>query len=229
MYAVAMPPLLRWLYPNLRWQYPNDEKAIYLSFDDGPTPDVTDFVLEQLHRYHASATFFCLGRQVVRHPDLFECILAEGHAVGNHTYDHPNGWHTSLDDYITNIAACAAQVNSPLFRPPYGRITPRQIAHIRRDKALLLPCFSEEERHFLPPQIVMWNVMCGDFDPTLSNDDCLNNVLKHAREGSIVVFHDTQAAYERMSYALPRVLKHYAELGYAFKACPYYTPLSDDA
>jgi peptidoglycan/xylan/chitin deacetylase (PgdA/CDA1 family) len=219
MYAVATPPWLRLLYPNLRWQYPPSEKAIYLTFDDGPTPNITDFVLEQLHRYHAQATFFCLGRQIEQHYNLYDCIVAEGHQIGNHTYDHPNGWHTDNADYIANIAACACLVNSPLFRPPYGRITPRQISLIRRDIALLLPDVSSEQRAGILPQIVMWNVMSGDFDSAISPEKCLSHVIDHAAQGAIVVFHDTAAAFERLQYALPRVLRHYAELGYIFKAC----------
>lgn len=220
MYAVTMPPLLRLLYPNLRWQYPPDERAIYLTFDDGPTPRVSDFVLEQLNKYNAKATFFCLGKQIAQYPDLFQCITDEMHHIGNHTYDHPNGWHTNNADYIANIAACACWVNSPLFRPPYGRITPKQITLIRKDIALLLPDVSATHRQNISPQIVMWNVMAGDFDQNLSAEACLANVTNHAREGAIVVFHDTDAAFERLAYTLPRVLKHYAELGYAFKACP---------
>ena len=201
MYLVKSPRLLQALAPSLTWHIPTDEKVLYLTFDDGPIPGVTPFVLAELRRFGAQATFFCVGDNVRKHPDVFAQILAEGHTVGNHTFNHLNGWKTPLAPYLENVAACAQLVGSQLFRPPYGRLRRAQ------RKAL--------EGQY---RIVMWDVLSGDFDLNISGETCLENVLQNALPGSIIVMHDSLKAEPRLRFALPRVLEHFAGQGYAFEA-----------
>jgi peptidoglycan/xylan/chitin deacetylase (PgdA/CDA1 family) len=207
MYLIKTPFWLRAIYPQCTWKIPSQEKVIYLSFDDGPHPDATPFVLAELKKYNAKATFFCIGNNVLKHPNVYELILSEGHKVGNHTYDHVNGWKTETKDYLENIKDAAALIDSNLFRPPYGRITKKQI------RALLL---NKE----LPQEIVMWDVLSGDFDLKIDGATCAKNVIKHAGPGSIIVFHDSQKAWDRMSFALPLVLDYFSKLGYRFECIP---------
>lgn len=204
MYLVHTPWWLRALYPSLVWRMPVGEKVIYLSFDDGPHAQATPFVLDQLKNYGAKASFFCIGKNVVSHPHLYERILAEGHAVGNHTYQHVNGWRTANEHYFSEVRQTAAVVQSGLFRPPYGRITRAQASQLQSEKYGM--------------KVIMWDVLSGDFDTAISGERCLANVLKHTRDGSIVVFHDSAKAWDRMSYALPAVLAHFSGQGYVFRA-----------
>ena len=201
MYLTRTPRLIQNLMPAYTWRVPTDEKVIYLTFDDGPIPDVTHWVLNTLKEHNAKATFFCVGDNVKKHPVVFQQILADGHAVGNHTFNHLSGWDTENIAYFHNIRHCARLVKSPLFRPPYGRLTPKQTQFLTR--------------HY---QIVMWDVLSGDFDTTISPETCLQNVISGARRGSIVVFHDSLKAADHMMYALPRVLEHYASRGYRFES-----------
>jgi peptidoglycan-N-acetylglucosamine deacetylase len=201
MYLTRTPRLIQNLMPAYTWRVPTDEKIIYLSFDDGPIPDVTPWVLDTLKQYNAKATFFCVGDNVKKHPSVFQHILADGHAVGNHTFNHLSGWDTENIAYFHNIRHCARVVKSALFRPPYGRLTPKQTQFLAR--------------HY---QIVMWDVLSGDFDTTISEEACLQNVLAGTRRGSIVVFHDSLKAADNMMYALPRVLSHFAARGYRFES-----------
>lgn len=201
MYLVKSPRLLQALAPSLLWHVETQEKVLYLTFDDGPIPDVTPFVLGELRRFGARATFFCVGDNVQKHPDIFAQILAEGHTVGNHTFNHLNGWKTPLEPYLENVAACAQLVDSQLFRPPYGRLRRAQ------RKAL--------EGQY---RIVMWDVLSGDFDLNISGEQCLENVLQNALPGSIIVMHDSLKAAPRLRFALPRVLEHFAAAGYVFEA-----------
>jgi len=204
MYLVKTPWWLRALYSDLIWHIPTNEKIIYLSFDDGPHETATNFVLDELAKYNAKASFFCIGKNVLKYPAIYQQIIDEGHAVGNHTQHHANGWEVSNEVYFEEIEQAAALISSNFFRPPYGRIKRKQINKIINN----------------PYQIIMWSVLCGDFDLNLSPEACCNNVLNHAKSGSIVVFHDSTKAWERMSYALPRVLVHFSNLGYRFKAIP---------
>jgi peptidoglycan/xylan/chitin deacetylase (PgdA/CDA1 family) len=201
MYLVKTPNLIQTLFPNFIWRVPSSEKVLYLTFDDGPIPGVTPWVLEQLEKYDAKATFFCVGDNIRKHPDVFQQVIDAGHIVGNHTFNHLNGWTTENVPYFHNVRHCANQVKNDLFRPPYGKLKPRQVQFL--------------QRHY---HIVMWDVLSGDFDPKLSAEQVLENVLGNARPGSIVVFHDSLKAEEKMRFALPQVLEHFHREGYQFKA-----------
>jgi len=196
---------LRAFYPSCTWKIPSAEKVIYLSFDDGPHPEATPFVLGELKNYNAKASFFCIGKNVEAHQNLYATIIEQGHTVGNHSYDHLNGWKTDTAHYIQNIELASKLINSNLFRPPYGRITSAQIKKIKADKTL-------------PQEIIMWDVLSGDFDLTLSPEACTKNVIKNTSAGSIVVFHDSAKAFERLKMALPAMLNHFTNLGYTFEA-----------
>ena len=200
-YLVKTPWWLKRLYPGCTWQITGTEKKIYLSFDDGPHPVVTSFVLEELRKYNARATFFCIGKNVEAYPFIYEQVIDDGHKVGNHTYNHLNGWKTSDEAYINNVVMAKQLIDSNLFRPPYGRATKFQLKLLK-------------ENYELNP--IMWTVLSGDFDPGLSKENCLKNVLKKTAGGSIVVFHDSEKAYEKVQYALPKMLQHFSEKGYSF-------------
>ncbi len=200
-YFVKTPWWLKKIYPECVWEMPVAEKKIYLTFDDGPHPVATSFVLEQLKKYNARATFFCIGKNVDEYPFLYEEILDEGHSTGNHTYNHLNGWKTDDTVYMDNISQAKKRIDSSLFRPPYGRATKFQLKLIQQQG--LLP--------------VMWTVLSGDFDKQLPNEKCLRNVLKQSGDGSIIIFHDSAKAFERLEYVLPRVLEHFSSKGFQFE------------
>jgi peptidoglycan/xylan/chitin deacetylase (PgdA/CDA1 family) len=206
MYLVKTPWWLSALYPSLIWRIKGTGKKIYLTFDDGPHETATLFVLEQLRKYKAKATFFCIGKNVAAYPAIYQNILDEGHAVGNHTYHHLNGWKVKNDMYVKDVVEASAIIKSNLFRPPYGRIRRKQQQQLQTSNSQL--------------QTIMWDVLSGDFDTQLRAEKCLENVLKNTRSGSIVVFHDSTKAWERMQYALPKTLAHFAEQGYEFSAIP---------
>jgi len=199
MYIVKSPFWLQWFYPAAIWHKSRKEKSIYLTFDDGPIPVVTPFVLNTLKTFNAKATFFCIGDNIVKHPEIYQRILNEGHSVGNHTYNHLKGWHTKDDVYFENVSECAKLVKSNLFRPPYGRATRSQISHLKS--------------HY---SIVMWDVLSGDFDSGIDADRCMKNVTNNATNGSIVVFHDSLKAFTRLENALPKVLEHFTGQGFQF-------------
>jgi peptidoglycan/xylan/chitin deacetylase (PgdA/CDA1 family) len=201
MYLIKTPQFIQNLFPNFTWKMPTEAKQLFLTFDDGPIPEVTPWVLEQLERFNAKATFFCVGDNVRKHPSTLEQVRAAGHTVGNHTMNHLNGWNTDNMSYFRNIRHCAGQLKSALFRPPYGKVTPRQSQFL--------------VRHY---NVVMWDVLSGDFDQTLSPEQVLKNVIQNAGPGSIVVFHDSLKAFERLKYALPQVLEYFSQLGYVFSA-----------
>jgi peptidoglycan/xylan/chitin deacetylase (PgdA/CDA1 family) len=203
MYLVRSPLLLKWYYPQLTWNKTRDHKVIYLTFDDGPIPDVTDFVLKTLNSFSAKATFFCIGDNILKYPQIFESIKNEGHSIGNHTFNHLKGWDTSDDIYFQNFQKCQVQTGTNLFRPPYGRIKKTQIALIKSNYPAM--------------EIVMWDTLSGDFDTNLLPEKCLKNVIKHTTNGSIVVFHDSLKAFDRLFYTLPKVLEHFSGLGYQFE------------
>ena len=178
---------------------------LYLTFDDGPSPRVTEWVLDQLKAYEAQATFFVLGKNVKAHADIVHNIIDAGHAIGNHGYAHPNGWktpfHAYLKDFLKGQQAIREYTgyHTELFRPPYGRITHKQALHIKRTH-----------------QIVMMDVMAGDFDPKLTPGQATQNVLSHAKGGSIVCLHDSEKAWPRLREALPRILEHYTAEDFQF-------------
>lgn len=203
-YLVNTPWWLKTLYRNLVWQIPTREKVLYLSFDDGPHPVATPFVLDMLKKYDARATFFCIGKNVEAYPQLYRRTLLENHRVGNHTYDHFNGWKVDDRRYVENIRDAARVIDSDLFRPPYGRINAFQSSLLR-----------SAPFHY---KIIMWQVLSADFDRALTADQCARYVTRHARPGSIVVFHDSEKAFDRLRGALPTVLEHFSGLGYRFEA-----------
>ena len=199
MKAVTVPVFLKIFYPSLLWQMPEDEKKLYLTFDDGPHPEITPQVLEILDQFSAKASFFCVGDNVRKFPETYASLIENGHAVGNHSMNHLNGWKTNLNTYYDNVNECRGLVDSKLFRPPYGRITPSQIHTLKKEYT-----------------IVMWSVLSYDFDAETNPEQCLEYVINNTEDGAIIVFHDSVKAAKNMLYALPKVLKHYSDLGYTF-------------
>ena len=202
LYPIKTPSIVQRLFPEYTWCFSSVPKNIYLTFDDGPTPEVTDFVLEELKKYNAKATFFCIGKNVKSHRHLYEKILNEGHSVGNHTFNHLNGFKTKNTTYIENVVQASAHIDSNLFRPPYGKLKSSQ------GKAL-------QKKGY---KVIMWNVLSADFDLSVTPERCFRNVLNHATRGSIVVMHDSIKAQNNVFYTLPRILEHFTNKGYKFKA-----------
>jgi len=203
-YFVKTPWLLKKVYASYTWSIPTKEKNLYLTFDDGPHPEITPFVLDELKKYDALATFFCVGKNVMAYPDTYKQVLDEGHSVGNHTQNHLNGWKTPNDVYMKDIAEAANYIDSNLFRPPYGRISLFQAKNLptamRASKA----------------KVIMWDVLSADFDKDVSNEQSLEFVVLRSVAGSIVVFHDSEKAFAKLSYVLPRVLNHFTGKGFKF-------------
>ena len=207
----TVPGFVKWIFKNRIWEGPADEKAIYLTFDDGPIPEVTPWVLDQLKSFNAKATFFCIGENVQKHPEIFKKIIAEGHKVGNHTFNHLNGWKTSTPEYVLNTlkARQIIEKNIPgkepaknaLFRPPYGRIKSKQVRELQK-------------RDF---RIIMWSNLSMDYNTGITPERCFQNVIDHARPGSVIVFHDSFKAQKNLVKVLPRVLDHLNREGYKFK------------
>lgn len=206
MYFVKTPWWLKKVYRTYIWDIPVTEKKVFLTFDDGPHPVATPFVLDQLKRYDAKATFFCIGKNVLAEQFLYTQLLNEGHRVGNHTHNHLNGWQTDTAVYLDNVSQASTLIDTDLFRPPYGRITKKQ--------GRLLQQKNGEQRF----HIIMWDVLSGDFDPSLAPEKCLANVLRKTTGGSIIVFHDSQKAFKNLQYVLPRVLKQLSAAGFTFEA-----------
>ena len=207
------PFFFPWLYPGLTWRIPDAPKRLFLTFDDGPVPGPTEFVVDTLAATNVKGTFFCIGDNIRKHPAVYQSLLSNGHRVGNHTFNHLNGWRTSTGRYLDNVKACADVLTAisttvdvtpgqPLFRPPYGRITRAQIATLSSFK------------------IVMWDVLTMDYRKTLGPERCLRNTISAARDGSIVVFHDSVKAEKNLTYVLPRFIDHFKTLGYEFSVIP---------
>ena len=203
------PGFVKTLFPNFVWNIDTDKKELYLTFDDGPTPEITEWVLQSLKRYNAKATFFCIGTNINNHPEIFQKILDEEHTIGNHTYNHLKGWKHKTKDYYKDVLKTERVINdfttntsTALFRPPYGKFKNKQ------SKKLL-------ERGY---RVILWDILSYDWDNSVPEETCLNNVISAAKEGSIVVFHDIEKASRNLKYALPKVLKYYNERGYAFRA-----------
>jgi peptidoglycan/xylan/chitin deacetylase (PgdA/CDA1 family) len=203
LYLTSSPFWLQWFYPTLTWHKNRKEKVIFLTFDDGPIPVVTPFVLNTLKNFNAEATFFCIGENIDKYPEIFSDVISAGHKVGNHTYHHLKGWNTEDGDYLDNIKKCSKFTGSNLFRPPYGRIKKSQISAIREQ----IP----------ETEIVMWDVLSGDFDPTINAKTCVRNVLKNSQNGSIIVFHDSLKAFGRLEQSLPIILETLISRGFVFR------------
>ena len=204
-YWVKSKRWMKLLFPNHVWNIKTSEKKVFLTFDDGPSPEVTPWVLELLKKHNAKATFFCIGDNIQKHPTIFNQILTEQHAIGNHTFNHLNGWKTTTERYIENVTLCESEIikqqetNKTLFRPPYGKIKPSQSRILRK----------------MGFKIIMWDIISYDFDTAMSKEKCLENVLKHLENGSIIVFHDSEKAWNNLKYALPRTLHFLKEKGYS--------------
>jgi peptidoglycan/xylan/chitin deacetylase (PgdA/CDA1 family) len=198
-YFTKSPWWLKRLYPRRVWSIDTKEKILYLTFDDGPDPRATPFVLDQLKKHGAKATFFCIGRNTANYPELYQRIIAEGHATGNHTFHHLNGFKTANSDYISNVIQAASLIHSRLFRPPYGRLKSAQARRLRDYK------------------IIMWDVLSGDFDKGLPSETCLRTVIQKSSPGSIIVFHDSEKSMSKIEYVLPLVLEKFSEKGYRFE------------
>jgi len=193
--------VLKTLYPSLIWNINTNEKVLFLTFDDGPTHGVTDPLLDLLKKYNAKATFFCVGKNIQAEPALFERILKEGHAVGNHTYNHKNGWNSKNVEYIRDVKEFDQLHNSKLFRPPYGRLKPAQIQALKNDY-----------------KITMWSALSMDYHPRVSKEQCYINASKKLKMGDIMVFHDSHKAKHKMLYAVERILEDKSTEGYQFRA-----------
>jgi peptidoglycan/xylan/chitin deacetylase (PgdA/CDA1 family) len=197
------PSFIHRLFPELLWNVPVTEDVIYLTFDDGPHPDITPKILNILARFDAKACFFCVGNNVRKYPDVFHAVKEAGHQTGNHTYHHINGWRTPDEVYFQDVEACQKLVQTPFFRPPYGKILPSQMRYLKK--------------YF---RLVMWSVVSYDYDATLSGSECLEIARKKSARGSIVVFHDSLKAEKNVLYALPRYLEYFAEKGFRFETLP---------
>lgn len=204
-YVVKIPKWFSRLNKKFIWNIATNKKELYLSFDDGPHETATPFVLEQLKKYNAKATFFCLGKNVKNHPEIYRHILNEGHAVGNHTFNHLNGLKIAQKIYIDDVAQASEYIRSNLFRPPYGRIS-SAIAKILRKRYGF--------------KIIMWEILSGDFDTKISPEKVLKNVISKAKPGSVIVFHDSAKAFKALNFALPKVLEQFSIKGFTFKSIP---------
>ncbi|MBY0542129.1 MAG: polysaccharide deacetylase family protein [Sphingobacteriaceae bacterium] len=213
MHLVKSPLLLKWYYSSLLWNKPRSEKIVYLTFDDGPIPNVTEFVLNTLKTFDIKATFFCIGHNITKHPAIFEKIKKDQHAIGNHTYNHLKGWKTDDNIYVANFQKCQELTQTNLFRPPYGRIKKSQITKLKAER-LKLKADTQTQNPQL--NIVMWDVLSYDFDVNLSPEKCYKNVMDNVKNGSIIVFHDSLKAFERLKYALPKTIQYLSDKGYQF-------------
>jgi peptidoglycan/xylan/chitin deacetylase (PgdA/CDA1 family) len=219
-YWIKTNKFIKKIFPSYIWDIPNMENKVYLTFDDGPTPEITEWVLEKLKKHQAKATFFCIGKNIKNHPAIFSKVIDEGHSIGNHTYNHLKGWNTSTAEYLDNITLCESEINnltcfasspslgsaicnlnSPLFRPPYGKIKKLQSEKLRK----------------LGYKIIMWDVLSADFDQTITPEKCLENVLQNVQSGSIIVFHDSVKAFKNLAYTLPRTLEILKQRGFIFE------------
>lgn len=191
------PYVMRKLYPDYIWNIEEEDNTVYLTFDDGPDPEVTPWVLETLEKHGAKATFFCVGRNVERHPSLMDEILKCGHGIGNHTYSHLNGFKSKSNEYNDDVQLAGNLINSNLFRPPYGKISKHQFQKIRKDF-----------------NVVMWDVLSYDFSKKIIAEHVLYKLIRVVRGGSIVVFHDSKKSLENLSFLLPGILQFFVNQGY---------------
>jgi peptidoglycan/xylan/chitin deacetylase (PgdA/CDA1 family) len=198
---IEQPPLLyRLFFPGAYWRLNTDKKSVYLTFDDGPIPEVTPWLLDVLDQYNIKATFFCVGDNVRKHPEIYQLIIDRGHKVGNHTFHHVQGLKTRTKDYKKDVEEAAEFIKSPFFRPPHGHLRLRQ--------------FFEMRKYY---KVVMWDVVTRDYSKFMTADQVFNNVKKYTRNGSVIVFHDSLKAGDRMKEALPRSIEWLLEQGYSFE------------
>jgi len=206
-YIVKTPKIVKHIFNNWKWKFVTEEKVIYLTFDDGPTPKITEWVLNELKKYEAKATFFCVGKNVTKHPNLASAIVNDGHAIGNHTYNHIKGAHKTTDKYLADVIYAEntiqkiTNIKPNLFRPPYGKFKISQSKQLRKKGY----------------KIIMWDVLSADFDNTITTEQCLHNVIKNTENGSVITFHDSKKAHGNLKFVLPKVLKYYSEKEYAFE------------
>lgn len=194
------PDFIRKLIPGAVWRLPQKEKTVYLTFDDGPIPEVTPWVLDLLRKYNIKATFFCVGDNVRKHPEVFKMLVSAGHSVGNHTFNHLQGFKVKSDEYVENVELADAYIRSNLFRPPHGHLRIRQGTRLSKKF-----------------RFVMWDVITRDYNRKLSGEYVLNVVKRYVRNGSIIVFHDSIKAEKNMKYALPRAIEFLLSEGYKFE------------
>ncbi|HSD13876.1 MAG TPA: polysaccharide deacetylase family protein [Flavobacterium sp.] len=229
-YWIKTNKLIKRLFSNQVWDLPNTERKIYLTFDDGPTPEATEWILDVLKKHNIKATFFCIGDNIRKYPDLFLKIISEGHHIGNHSYNHLQGWKTNNKEYLENIRLCEEEINlriqkakqhleeekkaepenwtainklsafPRIFRPPYGKIRLSQSSLLRKNGY----------------RIIMWDVLSADFDNRITPEKCLSNVVKNTTQGSIIVFHDSKKAFSNVAYALPKAIEILKEKGFQF-------------
>ena len=205
---VKTPWFIRKIFYKYTWKVTTNEKIVYLTFDDGPIPEVTPWVLQTLNQFNVKATFFCVGENISKHPEIFKELLSNGHQIGNHTYNHLKGWNTNTSFYIDNTYKCQNEIEKyhntntqKLFRPPYGKIKFSQSKPIIKDGF----------------KMIMWDILSRDYDVTISEEECLNNVIKNTQPGSIIVFHDNIKAFRNLQYALPKTIEFLKKEGYVFK------------
>jgi peptidoglycan/xylan/chitin deacetylase (PgdA/CDA1 family) len=203
--TIHPPGFIRKIFSTFVWTIPNQGNQIYLTFDDGPIPEVTPWVIQTLKRFNAKATFFCVGENVFKHPEIYNKIIEEGHTTGNHTFNHLKGWKTETKEYTDNIEKAGQFIHSDFFRPPHGQISMKQKRLIE-----------------LNYKIILWDILSCDFDRKISKENCLKHVLKHLNSGSIIVFHDSIKAWENMSYTLPKVLEYGSQKGFVFTQITSY-------
>lgn len=207
-FLIQPPKWIQWLHFRRLWRVNTEDRTLYLTFDDGPHPEITPFVLDLLQQYRAKASFFCIGQRVKEYPEVYRRILAEGHRVGNHTHTHLNGWKTTAGKYKDDIAEAARYIHSNLFRPPYGRMRPQQAR-------LVVKAMQRQDA-----KIIMWDLLSGDFDITITGEHCFEICKNKWRPGSIIVMHDSEKAWDRLSILLPRLLELASREGYTFKSLP---------
>ena len=216
-YWIKTNALIKKLFPNYIWDIPNDDNKVFLTFDDGPTPEITPWTLAQLKKHNVKATFFCIGDNIKKYPDIFNQIIQEGHQIANHTFNHLNGWKTTKKDYLDNVELCKKQIQQStpesfartgeainnqkpkIFRPPYGKIKKSQSAILRQ----------------LGYQIIMWDVLSADFDFKITPEKCLDNVISNVKSGSIIVFHDSKKSFKNLEYTLPKTLEFLQQKGFS--------------
>lgn len=210
-YWVKTHWLVKKFFSGFTWDIPSSDQVVYLTFDDGPTPEITDWTLQILKQYNAKATFFCIGDNIYKYPNIFERVINAGHSIGNHTYNHLNGWHSPEEAYQKNITDCQHVIakfpaknilQQRLFRPPYGKLTRKQFKFLKDSDY----------------KVIMWDILSADFDTTITPEKCAENVLKNIQPGSIIIFHDSIKASKNLKYALVQTLEYLTKNGYKMKA-----------